>query len=259
MKLKDVFNDLQIDTLFERTDEMIDANKLVELSFDVPDEDEMKDQIEKITKNTNKLFKEILLGRDGLSIDRDYGLFRDIINYYHKNFYKNVKDALTFAILIPNITTEILESRKLIEIMEKTINYAIKDNPILNCTYRTCIVRYNNNTSNIDIHFVHHDDPEQDRRFTLNEKAFDKESMKNDASVTVCIHISILNGVKNNILIKFISNDAMSKIESRELNDDELKAWNNLFDYKFKHLMEFEHIREGEDDVSGKILHNIHL
>ena len=265
MKLRDVFNDLQIDTLFERMDELIDPKKLVSLSFDISDEDKMVDYVKKIRKNTKNIFKEILLGYDGISFEtNEYSLFKEIFDYYHRNFYKTVMDSTTFAILIPNITNEILENRRLVEVLEKNIFYAIKANPSLNCTYRTCIVRYNNNTSKIDIHFVHYDNPEQDRRYTLDEKTFEVESMKNGASATVCINIPILNGGRYNVMVKFVSNEAMERMNKQDhlltkCSDEQLKIWNTKFDFEYKHIMYFDHWEGDNHEASGIILHNIHL
>lgn len=267
MKLKEVLNDLQIETLFERTDESLTPEKFfdtMDLKFKLSDEDEVKRQILNILNNSKKSVKDVMIN-SGLSIDNGYcKLFKEVFDEYIKQFYSNVRDALTFNILIPNITYDMLESGKIIEYLEKNIFYAIKANPSLNCSYRTCIIRFNPNNKAYDIHFIHYNDPNQDRRYTLQENFIDKSYLDEYQSATIGIHMSLLEYGNNKIEIRRVRNDVIEKMDKQDfllskISDEQLKFWNILFDCNFKHIMHFEHRENDECIASGTILHNIHL
>lgn len=260
MKLKDVLNDIQIESLFEKNYSELDPKEIYNqtgIIFKITEKEEVQRHIEGILPNVDAMFKDMLLKGDSFNIDVEYyKLIREVFDRYYLNLCSTIRNGLTYAIIIPNCTEAEIKDAKFAEYLETTLNHAFFDKPTIGCVFKTCIVRADKNANSINIRFVHITTPGEDRVYNISYDDLEYPNGNKDGKFSICFRVCLLERDHRDLSqVKFIKNEMLKNKKDYSFPDG-INFWNKIFGYDFKYMMEFEHLI-GDDHYSGIVLHNV--
>lgn len=261
MKLKNILTDVQIESLFEQNRSELHPKEIYNRSnliFRLPEEEEVVKHVDGMLSNIDTMFRDMFLNGDSYKIDIGYyRLIKETFDQYYSNLCATIRNGLTYAIIIPNLSADEIKDEKFADYLEKTINSAFHDKPAMECVFKTCIVRADKYSGFINVRFIHLTEPDQDRVYNIHYDEIKSPSGKDDGKFSICFRVCLLeDDSRDKVQVKYINNEQLKNKKDYRYPDG-LNFWNKIFNQEFKHMMEFEHIRDGNHDCSGIVLHNV--